>query len=207
MTGFEFSLLLLAWAIGGASPGPATLAIASTSMERGRAAGLCVAAGIVVGSASWGIAAALGMSALMLANAWLVEILRYVGAAYLIYLGLKALKSAMSEKPMTAARAKSGDLSAVFVKGLMLHLTNPKAIFGWGAIFAIAVPPGSSPSDLVQMFLSLFVVSNIVFFGYAMLFSTAAMVRGYQKLRRWFEACFGLLFGLAGLKILTARLS
>jgi threonine efflux protein len=206
LTPIELSLLLLAWAIGGASPGPATLAIASTSMNRGRAAGLAVAAGIVCGSASWGVAAALGMSAIMLANAWAVEVLRYVGAAYLMYLGFKALKSAMSDKPMTQASAKSGSLRTVFTKGLMLHLTNPKAIFGWGAIFAIAVPPGSTPDAIVKTFAALFIVSNFVFFGYALLFSTAAMVRGYQKLRRWFELSFGILFGLAGLKILTARI-
>ena len=206
MTPIEFTFFLLAWAMAGASPGPATLAIASTSMNRGRAAGLAVAAGIVAGSAAWGIAAALGMSAIMLANAWAVEILRYVGAAYLMCLGIKALKSAMSDTPLTEARAKSGSLKAVFVKGMMLHITNPKAIFSWGAVFAIVVPPGSTPYDLIYTFLALSLVSNIVFFGYALLFSTAAMVRGYQKLRRTFEICFGVLFGFAGLKVLTARI-
>ncbi|WP_298258506.1 LysE family translocator [uncultured Litoreibacter sp.] len=207
MTGIEFGLLLLAWAVGGASPGPATLAIAGTSMERGRTAGLAVAAGIVCGSASWGVAAALGMSALMLANAWLVEILRYVGAAYLMYLGFKALRSGMSSKPLTDVQAKRGGLRSVFLKGLLLHLTNPKAVFGWGAIFAIAVPPGSDPRAVWETFTALFAVSNAVFFGYAFLFSTGAFIRGYQKLRRWFEISFGVMFGLAGLKILTARLS
>jgi len=115
MTGWEFSLLLVAWAVGGASPGPATLAIAGTSMERGRAAGVAVAAGIVCGSASWGIAAALGMSALMLANAWMVELLRYVGAAYLMYLGFKALKSSMTDKPLAQVKAKRGDLKALYI--------------------------------------------------------------------------------------------
>ena len=207
MTSLEFAFFLIAWGIAGASPGPATLAIASTSMNRGRTAGLAVAAGIVAGSATWGIAAALGMSAVMLANAWAVEVMRYIGAAYLMFLGLKALKSAMSDKPMTQAGAKTGGLRAVFVKGMMLHITNPKAIFAWGAVFAIVVPPGSTPSDIVYTFLALITVSNVVFFGYALLFSTPAMVRGYQKLRRPFEVCFGLLFGFAGFKILTAKLS
>jgi len=207
MTEFEFALLLLAWAIGGASPGSATLAIAGTSMERGRAAGLAVAAGIVCGSASWGVAAALGMSALMIANVWLVEILRYVGAAYLMYLGFKALRSGLSNKPLAKVQAKRGGLRSVYAKGLLLHLSNPKAIFGWGAIFAIAVPPGSNARAVWEAFGALFVVSNMVFFGYALLFSTAAFIRGYQKLRRWFEISFGLMFGFAGLKILTARLA
>ncbi|PTX57300.1 threonine/homoserine/homoserine lactone efflux protein [Litoreibacter ponti] len=206
MTGWEFALLLVAWAVGGASPGPATLAIAGTSMERGRPAGLAVAAGIVCGSASWGVAAALGMSALMLANAWLVELLRYVGAAYLIYLGAKAIRSSMTDKPLARVQAKRGDLRALYVKGLLLHLTNPKAIFGWGAIFAIAVPPGSDPAVIWESFAALLAVSNIVFFGYALLFSTGAFVRGYQRMRRWFELGFGVMFGFAGFKILTTRL-
>lgn len=207
MTGWEFSLLLVAWALGGASPGPATLAIAGTSMERGRAAGIAVAAGIVCGSASWGVAAALGMSALMLANAWAVEVLRYVGAAYLMYLGFKALRSSMTDKPLAQVQAKRGGLRALYIKGLLLHLTNPKAIFGWGAIFAIAVPPGSEPLVIWESFAALFAVSNLVFFGYAFLFSTGTFVRGYQRMRRWFELGFGLMFGFAGFKILTARLS
>ncbi|RLJ40807.1 threonine/homoserine/homoserine lactone efflux protein [Litoreibacter meonggei] len=207
MTGVELGLLLVAWAVAGASPGPATLAIAGTSMERGRAAGLAVAAGIVCGSASWGVAAALGMSALMLANAWLVEILRYAGAAYLMYLGIKALRSGLSNKPLASVQAKRGGLRSIYLKGLLLHLTNPKAIFSWGAIFAIAVPPGSDMWVVWETFAALFVVSNLVFFGYALLFSTAAFIRGYQRMRRWFEISFGLMFGFAGLKILTARLT
>jgi len=176
-------------------------------MERGRAAGLAVAAGIVCGSAFWGIAAALGLSALMLANAWLVEILRYVGGAYLLYLAFKAMKSALSDKPVAAAKAKRGDYGALYIKGLLLHLTNPKAILGWGALFAVIVPPTSSPDVVARTFLALISVSATVFFGYALLFSMGAFVRGYQKMRRWFEVTFALLFGAAGLKILTTRLT
>ena len=206
MNGAELILILIAWAVGGASPGPATMAIAGTSMERGRKAGLSVAAGIVCGSAAWGSAAAVGMSAIMLANAWLVEILRYVGGAYLLYLAAKAMKSALSEKPLAKITARRGDYRALYIKGLLLHLTNPKAIFGWGAMFAIIVPPTSSPVVVAQMFLALIAVSNIVFFGYA-LFSTCAVLRGYQQMRRGFEVAFALLFGAAWLIILTTRLT
>lgn len=207
MTGWEFTLLLIAWAIGGGSPGPATLAIAGTAMERDRAAGLAVATGIICGSAFWGLAAALGLSALMLTKAWLVEVVRYVGAAYLLYLALKALKSAASDKPFAAVGAKSGGLRRLYVKGLLVHLTNPKAIFGWGAIFAVAVPPGSAANEIATMYVSLLAVSCCVFWGYGLLFALGPFVRGYQKARRWFEAAFGVLFGLAGLKILTTRLT
>ncbi len=207
MTGFEFAVVLIAWAIGGGSPGPATLAIAGTSMNRGRGAGLAVAAGIVCGSATWGLAAALGLSALMAANAWVVETLRYVGAAYLLFLAFKAARSAMTDKALMPVAAGQGGLWPLYIKGLLIHLTNPKAILGWGAVFAIAVPIGASQSAVFETYAALLTVSCGVFFGYAILFSTGVFVRGYQRLRRWFEGAFAILFGLAGLKILTTRLS
>ena len=63
---FPLPFILLGWAIGGGSPGPATLAISGTSMAHGRKTGLLLAAGVVIGSATWGIAAALGFSAIMM---------------------------------------------------------------------------------------------------------------------------------------------
>ena len=207
MTGFEFSLLLVAWAIGGGSPGSATLAIAGASMNRGRTAGLAVAAGVFCGSATWGLAAALGLSALMAANAWVVETLRYVGAAYLLFLAYKAARSALSDKSLMPVAAGQGGLGRLYVKGLLIHLTNPKAILGWGAVFAIAVPVGASQISVFETYGALLSVSCGVFSGYALLFSTGMFVRGYQRLHRWFEGAFAVLFGLAGLKTLTARLT
>ncbi|MFT5867993.1 MAG: threonine efflux protein [Paracoccaceae bacterium] len=207
MTSIEFLLVLLAWAVGGASPGPATLAIAGTSMDRGRLRGLAVAAGIVCGSAFWGIAAMLGMSALMLSNAWLFEILRYVGASYLLYLAFKSAKSAWRNSKISMVASTDGTLGKFYLKGLLIHLTNPKPIFGWGAIFAVVVPPGADISALLWIFGALVVVSCAVFFGYAFLFSVAGIARKYRAMKRWFEVTFALLFGLAGLKILTTRLS
>ena len=83
------------------SPGPATLSIASCAMTHGRRAALCLSLGLLVGGASWGIAAAAGMGKLMLTNAWLFEVIRYFGATYLLYLAYKSFRSAMSEKAIT----------------------------------------------------------------------------------------------------------
>jgi len=207
MTGSAFALLLVAWALGGASPGPATLAIAGTSMQQGRRAGLAVASGIICGSAFWGMTAALGMSALMLTHGWLVEVGRYVGAAYLMFLAYKAAKSALTDKPLATIGSQKHGLKAHFVKGLLIHLTNPKAIFGWGAIFAVVVSPDAAPIVVAETFAALIAVSCTVFWGYGFLFSSAVAVRAYTRLRRWFEGAFAVMFGFAGFKILTARLA
>lgn len=203
MLGPEIWLILVGWAIAGGSPGPATLAISGTAMSSGRAAGVAVASGIVAGSASWGIAAALGMSALMLANAWVFEVIRYVGAAYLLYLALKSLRSAWRPSGLYVTTYSKERL---FLKGFLIHITNPKAILAWGAIYAIALPAGATTIAVWQLFGLLMTTSVIVFIGYGILFSHPAVVRGYVAAKRWFDVLFAALFGAASSKILTARL-
>lgn len=203
MSTYETALILLAWAVAGGNPGPATLAISGTSMDTGRRAGLTIASGILAGSATWGIAAALGMSAVMMANAWLFELVRYVGAFYLLYLAVKALRRAI--KPATAA-SLTATKGRLFAKGFLLHLTNPKAVLAWGAIYAIVLPANAAPVQAWQLFGQLICVSATVFLGYAMLFSLPALARGYTKARRWFDLVFAAAFGAASLKLLTAKL-
>ena len=200
-----FGLVLIAWALAGASPGPATLTIAGAAMQHGRVAGLATASGVIVGSLSWGIAAAFGMSALMLAHGWLVEVVRYVGAGYLLYLAFKAAKSALTNKPLAVSNIKEASPSRHFTKGLLIHITNPKAIFAWGAMFAVVVPPGSGLKDVMSALVLLILVSMIVFWGYGFLFSTQGAISVYQRLRRWIEGGFAAMFGYAGFKILTSR--
>lgn len=197
-------LILLGWAIGGGSPGPATLAISSTSMEHGRRHGVMIALGVVLGSATWGIAAALGFSAVMVANAWAFELLRYVGALYLLFLASKSLHAAWRGG---ASRIVAAPKSGFFVKGLLLHLTNPKAVLGWGSIYAIALTTDANPVTVVKLFIALISVSGVVFIGYAILFSAAPIARGYVRMRRGFEVAFGLLFGAASLKLLTTKMA
>lgn len=198
-------LVVLGWVLAGGSPGPATLAISGTSMAQGRRAGLSVAGGVLIGSASWGIAAGLGMSALMLAHSWVFETIRVIGAAYLGYLAIKSLRrAARNAKVSNAPPPKSGRL---FAKGMAIHLTNPKAILAWGSIYAIALPVDATGHEIWRLFFILISSSAIVFLGYAILFSNARVSTTYRALNRWFDLAFGVLFGAAAVKILTADLA
>ncbi len=176
-------------------------------MARGRSFGLAMSMGILAGSASWGIAAALGVSALMLAHAWVFEVIRYIGAAYLLYLAVKAMRSAIKPGAAGQERAIAGNHWGVFVKGTLIHLTNPKAILSWGAVYAIVAAPGATTADLLNIFGHLYAGSILVFIGYAFLFSSPVMVAAYRRARRWFEGTFAVFFGAASLKILTTRIA
>ncbi len=201
----ELALIWVAWVVAGGSPGPATMGIAATSMQLGRKSGLIFALGILFGSASWGIAAALGMGAIMLANAWLFSVIKYIGAAYLFYLAVKALRAAFLNNDMMLKPQTAAGQTALFWKAALIHITNPKAILSWGSIFAIALPADASLYSLLLVFLFLYAGSILIFIGYAFLFSSSAAVRGYRRAKRWFELTFGILFGAASLRLLTYR--
>lgn len=199
-------LIMVAALVASASPGPATLAIAGTSMTSGRRRGLALAAGVMTGSLIWSISAALGLGAVMLAHAWAFEVMRYIGACYLLYLAYKSARSALAPKDRAVAGIAIASARAAYAKGLALHLTNPKAILFFGSLFAIGVPPGTPVASLAVVIAAVGVQSMFVFHGYALLFSSPWIVAGYARLRRSFEAVFAVAFGIAGIKILTARL-
>lgn len=202
----QFVAIWFAWALAGGSPGPATMGIAGTAMSEGRRSAVAFAFGILAGSAIMGIAAALGLSAIMLANAWVFEVIRYAGALYLGWLALKALRRATSADAAHMGTAFTGTAKTLFLKGLAIHLTNPKAILAWGSIYAIVAPSDATPAMLFGYFGLLYAASIVVFLGYAMLFSTDRTVRAYARARRWFDLSFAVFFGFASVKILTARL-
>ena len=196
--------ILLAALAASLSPGPASLAIAGTSMARGRRAGLLLTAGIMVGSLAWSIAAALGLGAIMLAHAWVFEIIRYVGAGYLIFLAWTSARSAVSRKAVQTKTVGGGPRTLI-ARGAALHITNPKSILFFGALYSIGMPPGASAVQLATVVAAVGIQATIVYSGYAVLFSEPAMTRVYVGLRRWFEGVFAVCFAFAGFKVLSAR--
>lgn len=204
--GINLPLILIAAFLASTSPGPATLTIAGTSMASGRKAGLAVASGVTTGSFIWSVSAAFGLGAVMLAHSWLFEIVRYFGAGYLLWLAIKAARSAWM-----GTRLKTPDLpvttpARAYAKGLALHLTNPKAILFFGALYSIGIPPDTGWQGLLIVIMSVGIQSLIMFHLYAIIFSSAPMTAAYARMKRGFETVFALAFGAGAVSILTARL-
>jgi threonine/homoserine/homoserine lactone efflux protein len=200
-------LILAAALLATGSPGPATLAIAGASMKSGRRFGLAVASGVSTGSLMWSTAAAFGLGAVMLANVWLFEALRYFGGAYLLWLAIRSARAALRSGEIEALGVSYASVRRACAAGLGLHLTNPKAILFFGSLYAIGVPAQATPQTLAIIIAAVGLQSALVFHGYALLFSSRPLVTGYMRLRRWFEGAFALAFGYAGFRILTARLT
>lgn len=199
-------LILTAALLATASPGPSTLAIAGTAMAHGRLQAMSLVAGIASGSWIWSIAAALGLSAIMVANAWVFELLRYLGAGYLLFLAYKSARNALSPSPTKLRSVSSRSYRVAYGKGLAMHLTNPKAILFFGALYSVGVPASATSWEIASVVIIVGLQSMLVFITYALLFSNPRIVAVYIRLRRWFEGVFALAFGFAGARLLSAEL-
>ena len=115
-------------------PGPAVLFIIARSLEQGRLAGFVSTLGITLASVVHIIFAALGLSALILQSAIMFNIVKYLGAVYLIYLGIKTLFS--QNKPVGQVEIKQLELREMFWQGFIVNMLNPKT-----AIFFLAFLP------------------------------------------------------------------
>ncbi|MEO1457729.1 MAG: LysE family translocator [Pseudomonadota bacterium] len=191
--------------LGGLTPGPVMLAIAGTAMARGRSHGFAVAYGITVGASVWAVLSALGMGALLTANQWLFEILKYAGAGYLAWLGYKAARSAMVSEKHFKPQDLGSSYRIAALRGALIHLTNPKALLFWGSIFAIGTKPDASLTAVywivgISMTINLLLVTT-----WALLFSTPPLMNAYLSFRRWIEGVFAVFFGGAAVFIVMRR--
>lgn len=114
-------------------PGPNTLYIVARSIQQGRLAGFVSSLGVQVGTMVHIVAASLGLSALLVSSAVAFNVVKYAGAAYLIFLGIKTL---LSREKIEAARVRKAALGRVLYQGIVVNLLNPKT-----ALFFFAFLP------------------------------------------------------------------
>ncbi|SEO66738.1 Threonine/homoserine/homoserine lactone efflux protein [Salinihabitans flavidus] len=202
-------VVFTAYVIAAGSPGPSTLRIMGVAMNHGRQAGLALAAGVISGSLFWGLSAATGVSALLARYAEALIILKIFGGIYLLYLAVRAARSAMTSDPVTSTgltRAEPPPSTvALYRHGLIMHLANPKAVLAWIALVTLGLDAEASWHDVATILAGCAILSVTIFGGYALVFSTAPMIRLYRRARRGIEGVLAAIFGFAGLRLLLSR--
>lgn len=119
-----------------AIPGPAVLYIVGRSIGQGRNAGFVSALGIGVGTLVHTAAAAVGLSALLVSSATAFSVVKYLGAAYLVFLGIQRLRNGDSFAAAAEASTPRASLARVFAPGIVVNILNPKT-----ALFFFAFLP------------------------------------------------------------------
>lgn len=134
-------------------PGPAVLYIVARSIDQGRLAGVVSVLGIQMGTLFHVTAATLGVSALLVSSALAFNVVKYLGAAYLVYLGLRKLLTREAlHRPETVERTQ---LSRVFWQGMIVNVLNPKTALFFFAFLPQFVDPSRGSTALQVLVLGL----------------------------------------------------
>src|SRR6266571_2571907 len=186
-----------------AIPGPAVLYVTSRSIGLGRSAGLVSALGIGVGTLVHvaAAAAAVGLSALLMSSAAVFGLVKYLGAAYLIYLGLQKLRGA--ESLDLSGEAPRANLSRVFGQGVIVNILNPKTALFFFAFLPQFVDPSRGNVALQILFLgTLFAAMGITSDSLWALFAGTVARRlsrntGWMRTQRYVSGGMLISLGLA----------
>jgi threonine/homoserine/homoserine lactone efflux protein len=148
------------------TPGPAVLYIVARSLDQGRLAGLVSVFSIEVGNFAHVLAATFGLSALLLSSAFAFSVVKYLGAAYLIYLGLRKLFS--RTEPDSMAHVPPQRLRRIFSQGVVVAVFNPKTALFFFAFLPQFVDParGSAAWQMLVLgcvFIILAIISDSVY--------------------------------------------
>ncbi len=127
-------------------PGPAVLYIVARSVDQGRRAGIVSALGIALGTFVHILAAALGVSALLMSSALAFQAVKLLGAAYLIVLGVRKLLE--RDTPQRVTEVPPQALSRVFYQGTLVNVLNPKAALFFFAFLPQFIDPARGPASV-----------------------------------------------------------
>ena len=185
------------------TPGPDVLYIVTNALRSGVRAGIVAALGIVGGCFVHVFAAAIGVSALLATSATAFTVLKWIGAAYLLWMGVRLLFSKAAPLDLRAGQAEPG-LWRVLYRGFLTNVLNPKV-----ALFFLAFVPQFIAADAPNKalaFLWLGLIFNVnslpINFGYAWLAAWAARrVQLAQRAMHWMDRAAGLLFVGFGIKL------
>jgi threonine/homoserine/homoserine lactone efflux protein len=187
-------------------PGPAVLLVVSRTVQGGRKVGVATGLGIAAGDFLHTLFAAVGLSAVLTTSAIAFGVVKYVGAAYLIYLGIRA----MLEKPADAGLPAVAPIAPgrAFLQAIPAELLNPKA-----ALFFLAFMPQFVHPERGSTFVQ-FAVLGLIFVALSAIYSTllafsirvlGRLVGRLAWLRRWQGKIVGAIFISVGLKVATQQ--
>lgn len=189
------------------TPGPDTALVTKNALIHGRSAGLATSVGVASGLLVWTIASALGIAAVLHASATAYETVKLIGAVYLIFLGIQALRTAgrhVAAQGDTPGGGRRVDARRGFRQGLVSNLANPKV-----AVFFTSLVPqfiGHGHHVLLAFLLlgGLFVAMTLAWMtGNALMAAKAGGLLTRPRIKAAFDRVTGLILVALGLRLAT----
>jgi threonine/homoserine/homoserine lactone efflux protein len=187
------------------TPGPDTLYIVGRSSTQGWRAGAFAALGIGAGTLVHICAAALGLSALLAASAAAFTVVKIIGAAYLLYVGMTLIWSARAAGTSPGpASSRPASVQGIFVQGFLTNVLNPKVALFFLAFLPQFVAPDASSKPLAFLFLGAVFDFNGTIWNLLIAWSAAHLSRRLAPagaFKQWFNRCVGAVFIFIGVRL------
>ena len=202
----DFLALGMIGLLGAISPGPDFVIVTQSSLSHGRNAGIATSLGVAVGCLIHITYCILGIGVIVAESILLFNIIKYLGAAYLIYLGIKALvsknKSLISDEIITASTALS--FWSAFKKGLLVNLLNPKVTLFILSIFTQVIDP-DTPLLIQASFGMEFAIIAFCWFSFlSATLNHPGLKKRLQSVQTYVEKLLGGFLVLIGIKVATS---
>ncbi|AQQ18535.1 LysE family translocator [Burkholderia cenocepacia] len=203
---FVFAVFLL-----NVTPGPDTAYIVGRSVAQGRGAGLMSAFGISAGCCVHALACAFGLTALLAASATAFTVIKLVGAAYLIYLGVRMIIAKQAGAPSGAAAVQAAaakPLRQLFMQGFWTNVLNPKVVLFFVSFFPQFVSADSPHKAWAFLTLgAVFVAMSTVWTSLVAWVAGSVTQRfsGKPGVKKWLDRTVGSAFVGLGLRLATSQ--
>lgn len=204
----NFWAFLVAGILLNLTPGSDTMYILSRSVAHGKKAGILSALGISTGSLIHTICAALGLSILLTESQTAFNIVKYLGAAYLVFLGIKAIFTKSSPQSTTKPTENVVKGRKIYLSGILTNVLNPKV-----ALFYLAFLPQFIDPDYSSPYIS-FILLGIAFTATGTIWclilaifssSLSGKIRTNHKIKLWLDRITGLVFISLGRKLASGK--
>ena len=204
----DLPLFVLSGLLLNLTPGADTLYIVSRAAAQGARTGALAALGISAGCVAHALAAALGLSAVLAASATAFDVVKWVGAAYLVYLGIGLIRRAPDSGSTAIAALKPARAGRVFLEGMLTNLLNPKV-----ALFFLAFVPQFIAADAPAKPLAFLILGGIFIFNGTLwclfvAWAAASFGAGIARSRvwsAWLARAGGVLFIALGIRLALTR--
>jgi len=183
-------------------PGPAVLYVVSSAITHGSRAGVVASLSILAANAVYFILSGMGLGALLLASRTVFLVIKWAGAAYLVYLGLRMVFARSPEAPEAGGERKPAHHAGVFWNGFVTQISNPKAIIFFAALLPQFINPDQSAARQIAILgCSSVVVEFFVLMVYVIACRAAGRWLKAPRYSAWLVRAAGVLLITAGAKL------
>jgi threonine/homoserine/homoserine lactone efflux protein len=216
------------WLLAVVTPGPDFLVVVQSATARSRRHGLATGLGVCAAMLIWATGSMLGLSVLLARLSWLYDTIRLAGAAYLIFLGVRALwatRRRRRDRPVgtTAPRrvppwlgrrrltprhdpgTAPVSLARAWRTGFLTNIGNPKAAAFFGSLLGALLPAGTDVAQRAVAVAGLVAIPACWYAAVALLFGLPAVARVYDAGRRWIDRVTAAILVALGARLAVQR--